>query len=457
MSIFVLWSFLWMERSPEHDVFFDGPDIFRTANDKESRIYRKTVKAILNNPTLEVVPSTEVYSPMKDLNFHNVSCSKLFNGDTNEIEKTKSFLLTKNYTFKHREDDEFTWMTVDCDVYRKARGYIMASTTKMESDFPLAFNILFHQNTEQLERLLRVLYRPQNQYCIHVDRKTPTNVLESVENIANCFDNVFVASKLEIVIYASHTRLLADINCMRDHIARNSEWKYLLNLASSELPLRSNLELVQILKIFNGSNDIHEVFLTLDKSRFEKKHFTYINLREKTGHIIHTKKDKEGPPNGLTITKGNAYNVFSRAFVEFALENEIARELLDWSADTLTPDEHYWATLNNMYSNGFLKTPGGFDGHPDEKPYIARYIGWNSKKSEDRCAAKRYIHNVCVFSVEDLPKLKTQPQLIANKFDIGYDPIAYSCMEEWLYNKTRDRVNIRNEKFYRRLAFVRKS
>ena len=95
-------------------------------------------------------------------------------------------------------------------------------------------------------------------------------------------------------------------------------------------------------------------------------------------------------------------------------------------------------------------------GHPDKKPYIARYIGWNSEKNKDRCIAKRYIHNVCVFSIEDLPKLKTQFQLIANKFDIEYDPIAYSCMEEWLFNKTRSMVHIVNEKFYKRLAFVPK-
>ena len=70
--------------------------------------------------------------------------------------------------------------------------------------------------------------------------------------------------------------------------------------------------------------------------------------------------------------------------------------------------------------------------------------------------AKRYVHNICVFSVEDLPRLRTQPQLIANKFDIEYDPIAYSCMEEWLFNKTRDRMRIVNEKIYKRLTFIPK-
>ena len=361
MSLFVLFSFIWMERTiPDRDIFFDGPDI-RTPNRKVAKWNWKQANAIsILTPKRGRAPEAD--SSMANLSYLNFSCAKLFNGDVREMEKAKSFLMSNNYTFKHRNDDDYGLMTIDCDKFKMSRGYDVKPPNKMESDFPLAFNILFHSNVEQLERLLRVLYRPQNQYCIHVDRKTPDNVLEAVEYIANCFDNVFIASKLEIVIYASHTRLLADINCMRDHIARNRKWKYLLNLASSELPLRTNLELVEILKIFNGSNDIHEVFKTLDKSRFELKHFTYIDLREKSGYMIHTKKTKEEPPSGLTITKGNAYNVFSRAFVDFAVEDSDAKELLDWSADTLTPDEHYWATLNNLYSNGFLKTPGGFTG-----------------------------------------------------------------------------------------------
>ena len=73
-----------------------------------------------------------------------------------------------------------------------------------------------------------------------------------MKHIANTFAYIFVASKLEVVVYASQTRLLADINCMKDNVRRNREWKYLLNLAASELPLRTNSELVEIVKILNG-------------------------------------------------------------------------------------------------------------------------------------------------------------------------------------------------------------
>lgn len=41
----------------------------------------------------------------------------------------------------------------------------------------------------------------------------------------------------------------------------------------------------------------------------------------------------------------------------------MAKELLDWSRDTYSPDEHYWATLNY---NTHLHSPGGYKGKSNE-------------------------------------------------------------------------------------------
>jgi len=51
----------------------------------------------------------------------------------------------------------------------------------------------------QVERLLRAIYMPQNFYCIHIDSKSPTRVHRSAAAVASCFDNVFIASRLESV------------------------------------------------------------------------------------------------------------------------------------------------------------------------------------------------------------------------------------------------------------------
>ena len=349
MCLSLVLSFVWLEKSSSRNVFYDGPVIFTN----KKQIFQRS--------------QNDQYLTDRQLNpvLGSFNCDKLIKGDNAEMYRASEYLrnVRNVNNFTHRDDDDYRMLSLNCDEFKKSRGYYAAPSSKLEREFPIAYNILFHRNIEQFERLLRAIYRPQNQYCIHVDKKTPDDVLEAIELLTDCFDNVFIASKLEYIIYKSYTRLVADINCMKDHKERNFDWRYLLNMAASEFPLMTNLQTVQILNEFNGANDIHEVFKTMDSQRFQQKHFTYIDIRTKSGYIIHTKDAKEDPPFGLKITKGNAYNVFSRAFVEFVLEDERAQALLAWSADTLTPDEHYWATLNNLYSNPFLETPGGYKGN----------------------------------------------------------------------------------------------
>ena len=43
---------------------------------------------------------------------------------------------------------------------------------------------------------------------------------------------------------------------MKDLLQYNSDWKYVINLPSQEFPLKTNEDLVHILQILNGSNEI---------------------------------------------------------------------------------------------------------------------------------------------------------------------------------------------------------
>ena len=47
------------------------------------------------------------------------------------------------------------------------------------------------------------------------------------------------------------------------------------------------------------------------------------------------------------------------------------------------------------------------------------------------------MRQICHFGVGDLPLLASRDELFANKFDYDYQPLAYDCMEELLYNRTK--------------------
>ena len=187
-------------------------------------------------------------------------------------------------------------------------------------------------------------------------------MFKSVRAIVKCFNNVFIASKLERVVYAGYTRLQADINCMRDQLNSPIQWKYLLNIAGSEMPAKTNLEMVTILKIYNGANDIEGLYGDrVIRKRFEYKWIE--NTETKSDYkMIKTDIKHPGAPYQLDILRGNACGVFSRAFMEWVFMNEVPKALLRWSNDTQSPDEQYWATLHHTFTNPHIKPPGSYAG-----------------------------------------------------------------------------------------------
>lgn len=72
-----------------------------------------------------------------------------------------------------------------------------------------------------------------------------------------------------------------------------------------------------------------------------------------------TSQLKSKPPHNFIIAKGSAHSALSRAFVDFALNDPRAVDLLRWMKDIRAPDEHFFPTLNH---NPNLGVPGAFKG-----------------------------------------------------------------------------------------------
>ena len=179
--------------------------------------------------------------------------------------------------------ENYIKMSSNCSEFRHSRGYIRQPLSVEEAEFPIAYNLLVHRDIEHVERLLRVIYHPQSSYCVHVDLNAPHSLLRAIQSIADCFPNVFVASKLEHVAYAGFSRLMADINCLKDQLKVSIKWKYLLNAAGQSFPLKTNHELVQILKAYNGANDIEGFYgNSVLRDRFELE---YAEVGKKTIHV----------------------------------------------------------------------------------------------------------------------------------------------------------------------------
>jgi hypothetical protein len=279
---------------------------------------------------------------------HEVDCQQIIDGDEEYISLANIIMSELNYTFS--TDKELGDRAQECEKFLGMYNYEYFYVSPAELDFPVAYTILTYKDAVQTEKLLRTIYRPHNLYCIHIDRSADSALHYAMKSIASCLTNVFVASKLEDVIYAGFSRLQADLNCMSDLLTNTDvKWRYVINLPSQEFPLKTNAEIVKILTIYNGTNSIESVF---DKNTAYRYNEAYTVMN---GKLKPTGKKKDPPPYNITVGKGSAYGVFSRVFVNYSINDVKARGILKWLEDTYSPDESFWATL---VLNKHLDIPG---------------------------------------------------------------------------------------------------
>lgn len=362
-----------------------------------------------------------------------INCSRIAQGDQEAV----TVALLDNLDFKKKRkpftDTDYLNMTRDCEHFKAQRKFIQHPLSKEEADFPLAFSMVVHEKIENFERLLRAVYAPQNIYCIHVDEKSPETFKEAVKAIISCFPNVFMASKLVRVVYASWSRVQADLNCMEDLLQSSVPWKYFLNTCGTDFPIKTNAEMVLALKMLNGKNSMESETPGPKASRW-KYHY------EVTDTISITSKMKDPPPYNLPIFTGNAYIVASRGFVQHVLENPKSRQLIEWVKDTFSPDEHLWATLHRA-----PWMPGSIPNHPkfhtSDMAAIARLVKWQYHEGDVSMGAPygpcSGIHQrgICIYGIGDLPWILHNPHLFANKFDPKVDDNVLQCLEEYLRYK----------------------
>ena len=95
-----------------------------------------------------------------------ISCLPLFDKNSTLSPSAKKF--SKRHPRKPVPDSYFLNFTRNCTEFTRKRGYVKKSDE--DEDFPIAYSILFYKEIEQLEFLLRAIYRPQNIYCLHLDK-----------------------------------------------------------------------------------------------------------------------------------------------------------------------------------------------------------------------------------------------------------------------------------------------
>ncbi|KAK7912745.1 hypothetical protein WMY93_012956 [Mugilogobius chulae] len=272
----------------------------------------------------------------------HINCTAIYELDPVEI--GRSLELRRRLTVDV-DDSSTVSLTSDCVRFLHSRGYHQVPTQRWSSAF-LWPTLWWYIRTLPWWSAYCGYLCPHNIYCIHYDQKSSFTFIKAMQNIAHCLPNVFIASQLESVQYAHVSRLHADLHCLSDLLRSHTPWRYVINLCGQDFPLRTNYELVLELQALNGTNMLESSRPShLKRQRFTFQHqlksvpFEYRSIPVKTSAI------KLPPPHGIQVFMGSAYFVLSRAFVRYIQSSPVAKDFLAWSADTYSPDEHFWATM----------------------------------------------------------------------------------------------------------------
>lgn len=187
----------------------------------------------------------------------DASCAKLFENNVHTLIETSLHMSLDNRNIINNAD--YLHMTQNCSKFKRLRGYLESPFTIVEQTFPIAYSILAYKQVEQIERLLRAIYRPQNHYCIHMDAGAIDEDIKTIQSISSCFSNVYISSRAISVQWGTFSVLEAVLICMSD--VWSKDWRYFINLTGQEFPMKTNLELVKILTALKGANLVDGTWL----------------------------------------------------------------------------------------------------------------------------------------------------------------------------------------------------
>ena len=368
-------------------------------------------------------------------------CRKLMAGDKAERRKIRAASKVWKNALTHAM---FLKQTKDCFwLVRMFRNNLY--NTALEQSFPVAFTFVVNSSPQQVFRLLKLLYRPQNTFCIHYDVKTPPSIRQTFDNLAKCFSNIMIASKLEDVIWGYNTIMEAQMNCLRDlHKYRTSQpasmkWRYVINLCGKELPLMTNRELVSHLMALNGSSSVVPRNAT-EEEMWKRIHFKAV-LHKNRSKALTSSVTLEPPPFNIKIYKGSSYNAFSYAFVEFLLTDIRVGIIHKFFMNCKNPEEHFYASVYMMPD-----VPGGFIGRLDEEKHyfsVARAIWcFNGRQCHFGFYCHgQVLHDICITDSADLPtilKISSDGHLFHNKYFYELDHTVMDCLEERIVSKNME-------------------
>ena len=354
------------------------------------------------------------------------NCQLLKDGNHTEQERVTNEL--KNWT-NSETDSEFYTKVQKCSYVRNLLSSNNFYISDTERNFPLAYAMLFYGSPQQIMRLLRVIYRPHNVYCLHPDGKADKKMIQAFRKLASCFDNIFIPNELVSVTYMHISMVDAQLKCLHHLVNdyQHFQWKYASILCGKELPFNSNRVMVEKLKEMNGDSVVNVE--NMPAINYRERFTSYFSV--KNGRMKENGSRNETMPFGMQMYKSLNYISASRQFAIFLLTNPKVKALHRYMSTALIPDEEFYATAYML--------PEAPTAHRIGLKLSLVKTFFTAARSSKECSGKK-VHFSCILNVRDIHSLymrETSTVIFYNKYLMEYDHVVMDCIEKRIVEQNK--------------------
>uniref|UniRef100_A0A914MRW7 Reverse transcriptase domain-containing protein n=1 Tax=Meloidogyne incognita TaxID=6306 RepID=A0A914MRW7_MELIC len=234
----------------------------------------------------------------------------------------------------------------------------------------------------------------------------------------------------------------AYMSCLEELSKKKYKWEYVFTLQNDDIQIKTNEEIIQILKWLGGANDV-EYGLNqkeLIQVLYKKFNWTFKDLKLFRDEKLNNQVDTEGQPLSLKISKGYVQTSLARTFVDFIVRKLDLTQLLHHlnNCGEYGCDELFFQTL---LATEVLKAPNAFTHKCIDKnistPFVNRFSIWVEDSNTLLCPSGYIRNDLCMFGLEDLSvNLRDSDFLFANKMQADFDFGAFLCWHEEMRSRT---------------------
>ena len=270
----------------------------------------------------------------------------------------------------------------------------------------IAYLILVHRFPEQFKRMFRAIHVPQNQYLIHVDKRSGPAMAADIAQFLSAYPNARTLQSRSAV-WGGYSLVDAELRGMAELLKMGSNWKYFINLSGQDFPLKSQGYIADFLTHSEGMQFLRAVDQKVVRPDTMNRLDRY--FIEAFNRIVRT-----GVPRrkmvGITHYIGTQWKAVTRDFCEFVCHDPAVDRFKRFYRRTLIADESFFQTVMlNVFRPAALVNDD------------LRTIDWipdGDIKFRPR-----------TFVTGDALRLTLSPDLFARKFDVNEDSEILDILE----------------------------